>query len=183
MTPPSYTSREDCPGVFFECTRLRGSVSTEWCARQWREVSAAPSNTLHARWASCRRCAIGALHAGVAADERPSAVAEMRFCVRCLAESARIIRGRLCVSCYNREGEYRVGRNAKGKRPVQHPELIDVRLVVTYPDGSRPSGAVVIKDCTFPLEGVLRALRNAGPGAAIGFPGPSLMPAQTEATQ
>lgn len=152
----------------FECSRLCGSVSTEWCAQQWREVSALPANTWHPRWVSCGKCEIGAIHAGVAPDKRPPVISEMRVCLRCLRDERRIIHGCLCVSCYNRQREYRAGRNAKGNRPVKHPVLSDVRLAtVRLADGSRSE--VTVGGCASLLEAVLRALRDAGPGVGVSF--------------
>ncbi|MCW3480032.1 hypothetical protein OL229_10775 [Neisseriaceae bacterium JH1-16] len=142
-------------------------MSTDWCARQWREVNQQPEGRRHPRWVSCSGCATGALHAGVGADDLPPALSEMRICARCLHESDRMIRGYLCISCYNREREYRIGRNAKGKPPVKHPPLFDVRLRVFDPAKPRANPIQVVQGCTSYREAVIRVFQQAGPGIAV----------------
>jgi hypothetical protein len=91
----------------------------------------------------------------------------MRICARCLLESDRMIHGYLCVSCYNREREYRIGRNAKGKPPVKHPDLIDVRLRVFDPAKPRANPIQVVRDCCSLREAMVRVFQQAGPGVAV----------------
>jgi len=167
MTSVSYFSRHDCLGQFFECAKLRGSVATDWCARQWYEVNQHPEGRRHLRWVSCSGCELGAKHAGVRHEQLPSALSEMRICARCTLESNRIIRGYLCVSCYNREREYRIGRNAKGTRPIKHPPLFDVKLRVF--DSAKPNvdSIRVIEGCTSLHEAMLRVFMKVGAGVAV----------------
>lgn len=42
-----------------------------------------------------------------------------RICARCHRGAMRLIWGHICVSCYNREREAVIGRNAKGRAPVK----------------------------------------------------------------
>jgi len=166
--PITYVSSPELgPGRYFECTRLRGSVSTDWCARQWREVNQQPEGRRHPRWVSCSDCTTGAMHAGVGTEDLPPALSEMRVCARCEAESGRIIRGYLCVSCYNREREYRIGRNAKGKPPVKHPPLFDVHLRVFDPAKPKADPIQVVEGCTSYREAVIRLFKKSGPGVAV----------------
>jgi len=46
-----------------------------------------------------------------------------------------MIRGRLCISCYNRDREVRIGRNAKGGRPLLTDALHPERMIVISDDG------------------------------------------------
>ncbi|QNJ57388.1 hypothetical protein Dolphis_82 [Pseudomonas phage Dolphis] len=39
-----------------------------------------------------------------------------------------MVRKHLCVSCYNREREYLIGRNAKGSAPKLHPPLHQLQI-------------------------------------------------------
>lgn len=167
MSLVTYFSRSDCPGQFFECSRLRGAVTTDWCARQWCEVNQLPDGRRHPRWVSCSGCELGAEHAGVESEQLPSALSEMRICARCTLESNRIIRGYLCVSCYNREREYRIGRNAKGTRPIKHPPLFDVRLRVADPAKPNADPIQVIEGCASLREAMLRVFMKASAGVAV----------------
>lgn len=155
------------PGMHFECTKLRGSASVEWCARQWREVNQQSEGRRHPRWVSCWGCAIGAEHAGFGAKDLPPALSEMRVCARCERECNRIIGGHLCVSCYNRQREHRIGRNRRGTAPIMHPILRDIRLRVYDPSRSSQAEIRVIPDCTSIREAMLRVFQKAGPGVAV----------------
>lgn len=52
----------------------------------------------------------------------------MSICARCDQGTTRLVRGHLCVSCYNREREYDRGYNAKGSAPVKHPPLHQLEI-------------------------------------------------------
>ena len=82
----------------------------------------------------CRGCQIGAMHAGVA-EATLSPLYASQICARCNSGGLRLIGGHLCVSCYNREREWILGRNARGRAPVAHPKLH--RLSVCYRTGGR----------------------------------------------
>ena len=67
----------------------------------------------------CRGCDLGALHCGVAPSSRSkSRMLGSLICSRCMRGASRLIRKTICVSCYNREREVIVGRNAKGTKPI-----------------------------------------------------------------
>ncbi len=104
--------------AIFRCERQRATLTTTSCARMWRAAQerAAPPQPWESL-AHCHGCPIGARHAG-----RPDlilfapATALRLICPRCTRQATRLIRGRLCISCYNRDLEARKGRNAKGSR-------------------------------------------------------------------
>ncbi len=123
--------------VRFRCERQRATLSTTACARMWRTAQerAAPPQPWESL-AHCYGCPIGARHAG-----RPDlvpfapATALRLICPRCTRQAARLIHGRLCISCYNRELEARKGRNAKGSRPRLCAVLHAAELAVIEGDG------------------------------------------------
>lgn len=101
----------------FRCEPLHASLAPATCAQ----------NYVDRRIIQCVTCQIGRRHA-----ERLSPVRTpdlqiwepARACVRCCVGSYRLLRGRLCVSCYNREREVRVGTNGKGAAPVKARKLL-----------------------------------------------------------
>jgi hypothetical protein len=120
----------------FVCERLRATLSTAACASNFRQGHAF----------ACSGCPVGREHAvlfesfgeGQATKARIRGVAAQLTppggtCVRCERQMPRLVRDRcLCVSCYNRERELKVGLNAKGQRPVLwrgrlHPARAEVR--------------------------------------------------------
>ena len=102
--------------VLFECKARSARLTTKGCAGQWTAAQERPPETWEGRW-HCRSCPIGAENAGVA-QPRHKDEALAKLCPRCGRLSDRMIGGRLCISCYNREGEVRRGKNRKGQPPV-----------------------------------------------------------------
>jgi hypothetical protein len=49
------------------------------------------------------------------------------ICARCFRVGLRLISGDICVSCWNRQREYYLGVNARGKSPVNHPVISPLR--------------------------------------------------------
>jgi len=103
--------------AMFRCDRQRATLTAAACERMWR----AAQERLPRPWeslAQCRGCPIGVARAG-----RPDlvpfvpAAALRMICPRCTRQSERLIRDRLCVSCYNRALEAAKGRKAKGGVP------------------------------------------------------------------
>lgn len=112
------------PGrMYFRCDRLRSSLSVEACATNWREAN---HNDNERRY-QCKGCPLGASHAG---EDRAnlSRLKGTDICARCHRTSMRLIGGHRCVSCYNRERELRVGKNAKGRAPTRIAALEPRRL-------------------------------------------------------
>lgn len=169
---PKYFKRPDCPDrTFFACSRLHGDVSVEWCAQTWREVNC--RKKAH-RWGesretirdrTCKQCPLGAQHAGVDFVP-PAVVVDSKVCPRCRRSSDRLIFGRLCVSCYNRDRERKIGRNAKGAAPKRLLPLYRVHVLARVKDDPP-----IVRDdvCVDGTEAVIAAFRALGPFAAIGF--------------
>lgn len=121
----SYFPLEQAPGrLFFRCEAQRATLSTEACAGMWREGN---HGGIEKR-ATCRRCPMGAEHAG----EALASLSPLRgtlTCARCHRPALRLIQGHVCVSCKNREYEVVKGANAKGTRPIKLGPLEPRRLV------------------------------------------------------
>jgi len=97
-----------------ECPAYRLLLTEPACAMNWAAVAGRPMHTL-TRLYHCLGCSIGADRAGK--EEVPTPLP--RFCCRCMRLSPRLIGRRLCPSCYNRERELRVGKNARGTDPIK----------------------------------------------------------------
>lgn len=108
---------------YFRCEKMRATLSTEACATNWRRSNYERNDDRSA----CKCCPIGALHAGDG-DASMSPFKDTTICARCHRTDGRLIRGMICVSCYNREREQLLGRNAKGTAPVKLPPLHRIRL-------------------------------------------------------
>ncbi len=155
------------------CPPMRSRMTERACVRMWTSTKEKPPAPHEAR-AACITCPLGAQRSGIdvakaEADARAAALAETmsHLCPRCQRVAARLIRGRHCISCYNRDREARIGRNAKGTRPrladLIHPEAVVV--------GSR---VVVVEHVVSRTEALVVAARQAGPGVLIGVPPLSL---------
>ena len=112
----------------FRCEKRRASMSSSSCAKLWHEGN---RKGCADRFWLCKGCNIGALHAGVG-DATMSPLYASPICARCGTGATRLIGGHLCVSCQNRQYEYKKGRNARGNAPVTHPTLyrISIRYMV-----------------------------------------------------
>ena len=129
---PAYRTLDIAPGQrYFDCATLRASLSTTACGQRW--AAAAPGT-------ACHECPIGRLHH---ADHNPTNRAGRRpsdrqvgACLRCGRTDLRIIVSTgTCISCWNRESEWRKGRNAKGKPPERFKPLQDVETTIQHADG------------------------------------------------
>lgn len=122
-----YFSIKDVPGRYFECVRM-GMISDTSCAASYT-AAMSPKGMREGYRPSCRSCAIGAQHAGIpVADMHASRFLGSSRCARCGRDAARLIRGQICLSCYNRERELLVGKNAKGSAPVFAKPIFPVRI-------------------------------------------------------
>lgn len=103
----------------FECPRIGGrlTLSVASCASQF---VAAQGREWRERLPHCVSCPIGAKNAGM---EVGSPFQQRKACVRCGDGSGRIVMQRFCMSCYNREREWRLGANAKGGAPREYKPL------------------------------------------------------------
>ena len=104
--------------VYFNCARLSATLSTTACASQW---STAASTS------SCAGCGIGRQHHAAAAPgsaAAPRVRDRSRECLRCGRTDLRLVQAvGICVSCYNRQREANIGRNAKGMPPAYFEPL------------------------------------------------------------
>jgi hypothetical protein len=113
----------------FTCPHHVGNLrlTPQACAQNWKRArKAEPWDALRV----CRGCEIGAGHAGeTPAPQAPSA----RECLRCGGTDKRLVRGQICISCYNRERELLTGRYRRtvppqGLRVTQMQVLLAGRL-------------------------------------------------------
>lgn len=111
------TSIQPHPVTFFrpECAP---HIELFRCETQRLDLTKASCANFHIRrhTASCAGCLIGAHHAGRSA---PTETATRNECVRCQRQDGarRLIHGRICVSCFNRQGEVIRGHDRKGNTP------------------------------------------------------------------
>jgi hypothetical protein len=125
------------PGRFFKCPNGVGKLSDKACAGLYTEAMS-PKGLREGLRFKCRSCPLGAQHAGV----KPLAKAAAKFlagmiCARCVRHAPRLIRGVICVSCYNREREMLIGRNAKGNKPVHGREIAPATVHCSSEETSR----------------------------------------------
>ncbi len=115
MPSVEYVEIPQLPGrPHFRCDRQSATISVDACRSMWTAGNAAGSE----RCTACKGCSIGALHAGQQLANL-SPLYGARICARCHRGATRLIEGHLCISCYNRQRELRVGRNAKGVAPIK----------------------------------------------------------------
>lgn len=174
--PPETIQYFDYPGFdlkFFRCEVYRASLSTKACADRWNEAQDARGYKAQ-RYERCRTCTIGSFHAGRGAAIY-SSYFEAPFCPRCGAYADRMIGNKLCVSCYNRQREWMIGRNAKGRAPIKMRPLHrrSVRVSVSS-NGAKP----IIKDVSVEhsadlTEVMVNVLRTTKGSVAFGFRGSS----------
>ena len=152
------------------CGRRNMTLTHAGCGRLWEAAQAKHAAKKLEPWegiAACWTCPIGARNAGREAEAvfEPAAALAC-ICPRCDRPASRLINGRLCISCYNRDREALVGRDAKGNRPVLCDQLHDERIVVMA-DGSARIESVprVIS----PVEAMIRIARHAKAPVAFGW--------------
>lgn len=142
----------------FTCTRQRGdlTLTPHGCAQMWRRA-------LHQKLepgmmpSPCRGCAIGAAHAGEKLPELRAPSVVDGICCRCHRGAMRVIYGRLCVSCFNREREWIKGKNAKGTRPTRMQPLVPVSIACLV---ESVAAEVTLPLATGILEAALSFLRK-----------------------
>lgn len=103
----------------FLCTRHRASLRMDACKGMWLEAN---GRTPPERLAKCRNCPIGARHAGFEVFH-VSRLKGSGICSRCHRTGFRLVSGDICVSCWNRQREHLIGKNAKGRPPKYHPSV------------------------------------------------------------
>jgi hypothetical protein len=110
------------------------------------------------RLARCRTCSIGARHAGEQVVEY-SSLYQTPICPRCRRGATRMIGDQLCVSCYNREREWAIDRNAKGTRPTIALDPRRLGLILDYGGQARYAEICALTSST--LELMVQTLRTA----------------------
>ena len=106
-----------------------GILSSLFCAEQHRLANTRSFINEHRRTA-CRFCPVGMLHAGERETESCSRLYKSMLCSRCQRVSNRLIGGRICISCYNRQAETRHGKNAKGNPLRMHRHFYKINLMI-----------------------------------------------------
>lgn len=166
MEKIEYFEIPEMPGKsMFRCEKRRASLLVSSCSAMWTEGN---RKTCDDRFWLCRGCQIGAKHAGVG-DATLSPLYATQICARCGATSMRLIGGHLCVSCQNRQYEYKKGANARGNAPVTHPTLY--RISVRYMAGSKVK-TKTRDDAASSLELVIGALRDESKQVTFGMVSP-----------
>lgn len=111
-------------------------LTTAGCSRLWK--SARDEENEPKPWEgrfACVACPIGAANSGAQVSPVAASVAILqKICPRCLRQADRIINGKHCVSCYNRQAEAEKGRNAKGSRPRLCAQLREYEVAITRGD-------------------------------------------------
>lgn len=122
-----YFEIPELPGrKFFACTRLRAKLQVTACEERWKRANDKPPGEIYD---PCKNCQLGARHAGVD-NASLSPLCGMAICARCHRGTTRLVNKHLCISCYNREREVRVGRNSRGTKPVKHPPIAKIKTRV-----------------------------------------------------
>lgn len=137
----------------FLCTRRSAKLQVSSCADMWREAN---HRECPERLEQCRGCQLGALHAGES-DMSTCPITGSEICIRCDRGGMRLVRNQICVSCWNREREWIIGKNAKGAAPKMHPPLF--RCSITFMAGGEIK-TVSSERCTSSRELVVMALRD-----------------------
>lgn len=135
--------REIIPGFHvFDCSPLSASLSKAACA----------DNFLKRRCLACLDCEIGRYHAGGSAARQPRrlsrpscSVSADEFgpvgdliaarCLRCGSGAHRLLAQSVCVSCYNRQRECLLGKNAKGTFPARSAARLRWVTAIVTTDG------------------------------------------------
>jgi hypothetical protein len=154
-----YFTVEGVEARFFNCDKLSLSLTPETCAGRHVEAQAKE------RFFSCRDCKIGAHHAGRRAPV--ISLLGSKLCSRCRRPAGRLVEGRLCVSCMNRQYEAQRGRNAKGGIPkkLSVSMLMPIHVQANR-DGSRPVIELIPRSTGF-VESVMSAGRRVGADAGF----------------
>jgi len=161
-----YFAMDGCPGQFFRCDKLSATLKTETCALKWRESQRSQGH--HGgeqRSHGCMRCHIGAMHAGET-QASTSAIMGRPLCSRCHRSATRLVAKAICVSCYNRQREWVIGRNAKGTKPVKQKPLYHIRLPHLSGDKLTVARAEYVESTA---EMIIRILKSSRQQVTFGF--------------
>lgn len=151
---------EDVLGLkMFDCDRLSARLNTKSCAARW-EKAQNPENGFEAeRLSQCKDCIIGAMHAGKD-YVKYSRFYGMRLCSSCGNGATRILSGSLCVSCYNRRREMKIGKNARGNFPSRLMSERPLRSIHVRVERNGVASSSVHSGVVDAREAILRTLTS-----------------------
>jgi hypothetical protein len=155
------------PIEMMRCERRAMTLSKPGCARLWESANGAKAPEPWEARSACRGCAVGATSAGrtIRAVDTAADVWSV-ICCRCLQPASRLISATFCVSCYNRQREAIVGRNAKGTRPALSDRLFCARFAVGQGKGVR---VVVRPHVTTAAEAMIQTAKTNSARGALAF--------------
>lgn len=127
-------------GTYFDCPHKLGTLSVTSCGASWK-ASMTRDAIRDGRRVTCRCCSVGEAHAmGATAPSDDGAAPSgsgllgSRSCARCGRHNGRLVRGAICISCYNREREWIKGRNGKGTAPKFLRPVFPAAVAAIYAD-------------------------------------------------
>lgn len=147
----------------FLCAKRKASFRVATCAEMWRTAN--QQRDVPERLDLCKNCPVGAEHAGVK-DVSLSPLCGVSICARCHVGTTRLVKRHLCVSCYNREREFLIGKNSRGNKPIRHPQLYRIKLKILA--GSTLSVCQLDRAVDL-TEVVVAALRDVKKQVTFGF--------------
>jgi hypothetical protein len=151
------------------CDRQNMTLTRGGCTRLWLSTRVTRPDPWEGR-RHCLTCPVGAANAGRPMAQMDETTEALRLiCPRCTRVAMRLINGRLCVSCYNREREALIGKNAKGGRPMICDVLHTERLAVI--DGSGSGSVIEAGPVVGIVEAIVAMTRTATGPLAFGRPG------------
>ena len=122
--------------MYFECARLSAYLTKDACGKNFEAAHQKATDETPLRLLKCRGCNMGrSLHTDSDAPQSWVDVRNPGSCVRCGRSDLRLIpSASTCVSCFNRERESRIGKNARGRMP-QTMVILSPRRVGLAIDG------------------------------------------------
>lgn len=157
----------------FQCDRLRMRLTTTSCAGFWRAAQKLPRDSGR-NIVNCKGCPVGAANAGqpIAQSRVAWTEADGGTCIRCWKTGRKMVSGRICVSCYNRQLEVVKGRNRKGSRPRLQLHLHTVSMILVEPSAAHTRRIEKVASGT---EAVICAMRETQREAFVLCPGAALL--------
>lgn len=153
--------------AMFECPRIPGHLMLmpASCAKSWKDGNGKDVDK-RIKFHYCTRCPIGAKNAGCDSLSVVNPYFMRKRCPRCDRPCARMIGGRVCVSCYNREREVLNGRDGRGKVPKSLPMVRPYQVAAVVNGHLRSVRVAYAADGP---EAVLQVLRNTSGEVVFGF--------------
>jgi hypothetical protein len=120
------------------CTRQNMKITTRGCVKLFHSVAEKMPDPWEAR-SACIACPVGALRSGGRVNKAAAGVEAWRKCCsRCQRAGRRVIAGRFCCSCYNREREAVAECDRKGHRPRLADQIHATKIVVITDGAAKP---------------------------------------------